>query len=426
MKMGIRKPSIKRSVKARTTGKLKRNVKKAVNPLYSKNGMGYINDPKKAIYNKVYNKTTIGVSDIINSGSNFKSDLDGVPDELLEKIAAYEEMENNTSPRTWKICGFLMKSLAVICAVIFGLPGLFAGMFPLLIIAVIAAVAMWKLGSSWTKKATASKETENVQMQEEYIPMGNVHISVYNSERCLAHKCDPAPVDLGEYASNAGGFTNWATYDVTALNPTTNRKNKRRYRAVNQKHIEKLATAEGLVNVEIVNVIPHEAPTEKQLNYAKDLGLSIPEGACKEDVSAILSRLLDSTDSVREEKVSATLVRNYYRPLESPTKEFAVFASEMGICFSAYIGEKALLEKVIYNLDIRDKLAFYAYCALCSRNYEKIGNMLKSSQCDQFYQFSDNSLEAEAIIRSLDGRKIEDYLSPHKGTLVYKEAAKYI
>lgn len=165
MKMGIRKPSIKRSVKARTTGKLKRNVKKAVNPLYSKNGMGYINDPKKAIYNKVYNKTTIGVSDIINSGSNFKSDLDGVPDELLEKIAAYEEMENNTSPRTWKICGFLMKSLAVICAVIFGLPGLFAGMFPLLIIAVIAAVAMWKLGSSWTKKATASKETENVQMQ---------------------------------------------------------------------------------------------------------------------------------------------------------------------------------------------------------------------------------------------------------------------
>ena len=64
MKMGVRKPSIKRSVKARTTGKLKRNVKKAVNPIYGKKGMGYINDPKKAVYNKVYNKTTIGVSDI--------------------------------------------------------------------------------------------------------------------------------------------------------------------------------------------------------------------------------------------------------------------------------------------------------------------------------------------------------------------------
>ena len=73
MKFGVRKPSIKRSISARTTGKLKRSVKKAVNPLYGKKGMGYINDPKKAVYNKVYNKTTVGVKDIINSnGSNSK------------------------------------------------------------------------------------------------------------------------------------------------------------------------------------------------------------------------------------------------------------------------------------------------------------------------------------------------------------------
>lgn len=66
MKVGIRKPSIKRSIKARTTGKLKRAVKRAVNPLYEKEGMGYINDPKKAVYNKIYNKTTIGVRDIVD------------------------------------------------------------------------------------------------------------------------------------------------------------------------------------------------------------------------------------------------------------------------------------------------------------------------------------------------------------------------
>ena len=59
MKVGIRKPSIKKSIKARTTGKIKRKVKKSVNPLYGKKGMGLINNPKKAIYNKVYNKTTI-------------------------------------------------------------------------------------------------------------------------------------------------------------------------------------------------------------------------------------------------------------------------------------------------------------------------------------------------------------------------------
>lgn len=59
MKIGIRTPNLKKSIKARTTGKIKRKMKSAVNPLYGKKGMGMITNPKKAVYNKVYNKTTI-------------------------------------------------------------------------------------------------------------------------------------------------------------------------------------------------------------------------------------------------------------------------------------------------------------------------------------------------------------------------------
>lgn len=65
MKFGVRKPSIKRSIKARTTGRIKRSIKKSVNPLYGKKGMGYINNPKKAVYNKVYNKTTVSMKDML-------------------------------------------------------------------------------------------------------------------------------------------------------------------------------------------------------------------------------------------------------------------------------------------------------------------------------------------------------------------------
>ena len=65
VKIGIRKPSIKKSVKAMTTGKAKRAVKKAVNPLYGKNGGGMIKDPEKALNNKVYKKTTVGVKDLL-------------------------------------------------------------------------------------------------------------------------------------------------------------------------------------------------------------------------------------------------------------------------------------------------------------------------------------------------------------------------
>lgn len=63
MKMGMRKPSIKKAVKAATTGKVKRAVKSAVNPLYGKKGMG-LTDPKKAVYNKVYKKTSFSIFDI--------------------------------------------------------------------------------------------------------------------------------------------------------------------------------------------------------------------------------------------------------------------------------------------------------------------------------------------------------------------------
>lgn len=66
MKLGIRKPSIKKSIKARTTGKLKRQIKSTIDPTYGKKGMGWIKDPKKAAYNKVYNKTTFGLKDIFN------------------------------------------------------------------------------------------------------------------------------------------------------------------------------------------------------------------------------------------------------------------------------------------------------------------------------------------------------------------------
>ena len=60
----MRKPSIKKSFKARTTGKAKRKIKKALIPGYGKKGMGFIKSPKKSVYNKVYKKTTFSFWDL--------------------------------------------------------------------------------------------------------------------------------------------------------------------------------------------------------------------------------------------------------------------------------------------------------------------------------------------------------------------------
>ena len=64
MKFGMRKPNIKKSIKARTTGKIKRKAKKVVNPLYGKKGMGFIKNPGRSVKNKIYKKTTFSFWDL--------------------------------------------------------------------------------------------------------------------------------------------------------------------------------------------------------------------------------------------------------------------------------------------------------------------------------------------------------------------------
>lgn len=65
MKFGVRKPSLKRSIKARTTGKLKRRVKSAVIPWYGKRGVGFITHPFKAMYGWIYRRVTISLPALI-------------------------------------------------------------------------------------------------------------------------------------------------------------------------------------------------------------------------------------------------------------------------------------------------------------------------------------------------------------------------
>ena len=67
MKFGFRTPSLKRSISARTTGRAKRAIKRAIIPGYGKRGMGLLINPKKSIYNRVYRRTTLGLGDILKA-----------------------------------------------------------------------------------------------------------------------------------------------------------------------------------------------------------------------------------------------------------------------------------------------------------------------------------------------------------------------
>lgn len=68
MKFGMRKPSLKRSISARTTGRAKRAIKRAIIPGYGKRGMGILH-PRKALYNRIYRRTTFSIFDLAGASS---------------------------------------------------------------------------------------------------------------------------------------------------------------------------------------------------------------------------------------------------------------------------------------------------------------------------------------------------------------------
>jgi hypothetical protein len=57
MKFGIRIPSIKKRIAARTS--VKRYIRHSLG-LKAPRGWGWITNPKKAAYNRIYNRTTVG------------------------------------------------------------------------------------------------------------------------------------------------------------------------------------------------------------------------------------------------------------------------------------------------------------------------------------------------------------------------------
>lgn len=74
MKHGFRKPSIKKSIAARTVGNAKRNLKRALTPSYGRKGMGIFH-PSRSAYNKIYRQTTLGINDLNTSNYNEKNNM---------------------------------------------------------------------------------------------------------------------------------------------------------------------------------------------------------------------------------------------------------------------------------------------------------------------------------------------------------------
>ena len=77
-------------------------------------------------------------------------------------------------------------------------------------------------------------------------------------------------------------------FEVEGTGKRTGRKRKRVYSAVNLEAARKMAD-EDQTQIERITELPPDPPTERQLAYAKDLGIEIPTDATKADVSDLIS-----------------------------------------------------------------------------------------------------------------------------------------
>jgi hypothetical protein len=65
MKIGFRIPSLRKRIAARTS--LKRYVRHSLG-FKAPRGWGWLTNPRKALYNRVYSRTTFGIGDLFKVG----------------------------------------------------------------------------------------------------------------------------------------------------------------------------------------------------------------------------------------------------------------------------------------------------------------------------------------------------------------------
>jgi hypothetical protein len=120
LKIGVRKPSIKKSIKNATTSAMKREVRSSVDPLYGEKGWGAVQNPKKAIKNKIYHKTTVNPIDVRES----KSVKNTVSNENEAQIKQIEKRNKKDRIAIGLFMGFAKFIIFLLC-----LPFLLLGLF---------------------------------------------------------------------------------------------------------------------------------------------------------------------------------------------------------------------------------------------------------------------------------------------------------
>lgn len=128
--------------------------------------------------------------------------------------------------------------------------------------------------------------------------------------------------DNSRYKSPSGGYMNYAMFSVKGVNSATNRKKALKFECKTADVAKQLAINAGLINIESVTVIPFDPPSIEQIDACRKHSRNIPVGACKIDVSFLMTKDIED-----EKDASLELIKK---------------ADELGVKFSYLTGKETL------------------------------------------------------------------------------------
>ena len=213
--------------------------------------------------------------------------------------------------------------------------------------------------------------------------------------------------DVDGYVGPSGGFVNYGRFCVTGMNSSTGRKNTKRYEVQTEAAARAAAAADGLGEPIAVKVEELPGPTERQTEYALDLKAMLPAGACSEDVSAIISRITDEDEA-------------------APDPGLSRYAHACKVRFSRFIGGDALLSAMLHQMQGADRAELYAYAVYLQEKGGSFGDPRRLPVYSALHGFGASAAADPELMKSLDGRDVDDLRGPNRGSKIYKAAAAYL
>lgn len=214
------------------------------------------------------------------------------------------------------------------------------------------------------------------------------------------------PASIGGYVSPSGGFVNYVRYSVKGKCVKTGKNKKYHYEAMSEVEAQAKAKEDGLTDPFTVQIEKMAPPSDSQLSYARSLDAVIPEGACKRDVTAILSRITEED--------------------ESPDPGLVSFAHAYGVCFSRFIGKNELFRMMVYQLKGAKLATLYAYAVYLQEMGGTFGDPRDTPIYEDIVECAKMVENDPGLLKSLEGRSLSDYENPNRGTKVYKAVSAYL